>query len=85
MKCIICGTAIYVNNRKICLSCMDDWKNMKSECYDLLELKLGKFSFQNQVQFKKEMKRLENLWRKDKGKYLTEIEILRSWKQPKSN
>lgn len=60
---------------------MDDWKNMKEECFDLLELKLGKFSFQNQVQFKKEMKRLENIWKKDKDKYSTEIEILKTKNQ----
>lgn len=75
MKCIRCGNESYGNSR-ICHSCLNNWLTMRTIAYNALENKLGKFSAQNQVEFKKQMKKLESIWRKDKEKFNSEIERL---------
>jgi len=49
---------------------------MRTEVFNKLQEKYGKFSPQNQEIFKKQMKRLENIWKKDKDKFVFELEKL---------
>lgn len=70
-KCIRCWEEAY--SKKICSACLSSWSDMRIEVYGELEKALGHFSFQNQIVFKKEMKRLEKIWRKDKDKFQQEV------------
>jgi hypothetical protein len=71
MKCIRCGEES--TNKKICYSCLGKWTTMRSEIFDTLQNKYGKFSQENHSLFIKETKRLEKIWKKDKDKFIEEI------------
>lgn len=71
-KCIRCGCETY--RERICRSCMNEWTEMRAKTYNTISKKYGMFSPENQVIFKKEMKRLEKIWRKNKDEWKLEIE-----------
>ena len=74
-KCRKCGEEARVNSR-ICNKCLDDWSNMRIEIFNKLQEKYGKMNQTNHPTFIKETKRLERIWRKDKQKFVTELESL---------
>ena len=74
-KCIRCGKE-NLSASRICRSCLHSWLDMRTEVFNKLQEKYGKFSPQNQEIFKKQMKRLENIWKKDKDKFVFELEKL---------
>lgn len=57
---------------------MKEWTSMRSEIYEALENKMGKFGPANFEPFKKEMKRMDRLWHKDREKYNIELEKIRT-------
>lgn len=72
MKCIRCGGEAF-SGHKICRSCMDDWGEMRTRIFNALQDKYGMLSLITQGVFKRETKRLENLWRKDRDRFEVEI------------
>lgn len=74
-KCIRCGDE-NGNGRRICYSCLGKWTDMRSAVFNELEKKHGKLTQLNHEIYKKEMKRLENIWRKDKDKFAVELGAL---------
>jgi hypothetical protein len=52
---------------------MKEWTNMRSLAWNSIEAKIGKLNPLNHETYKKEMKRLENIWKKDKEKFKKEI------------
>lgn len=72
MKCIRCGGEAF-SGHKICCWCMDDWKEMRTRIFNALQDKYGMLSLITQGVFKRETKRLENLWRKDRDRFEVEI------------
>jgi len=72
MKCIRCGSET-VGSMKICYSCLGKWSEMRETIFNILTKKYGKLSKDNHSIFVKETKRLEKIWRKDKRKFLDEI------------
>jgi len=46
---------------------------MRTEVFNKLQEKYGSLSPKNHEIFKKQMKRLENIWRKDKDKFVVEL------------
>ena len=73
MKCIRCH---YEQDSTICHRCMSSWLDMRVIAYDTLTNKYGTFSQDNDKIFKKEMKRLDNVWRQNKKQFVTEIDNL---------
>ena len=75
-KCIRCGAdAAY---KRICSGCMGRYIDMGTEVFNLATDLYGKHSIETDVQFKQLRKRLEKLWRKDKKKYHSEIQRLKT-------
>jgi len=69
-KCIRCGGEILRNdNRKICRECMGNWRKMRETNYAYCEKTIGKMAGEQFAPFQKEMKRLENIWRRNKEKW----------------
>ena len=75
--CIRCRQLNIFDSRNICLTCMKAWTSMRSEVYEALEIKMGKFGHDNFEPFKKEMKRMDRLWHKDREKYNIELEKIK--------
>lgn len=73
MKCTKCG-GDSINNSRICSYCLGKWTDMRSTVFNELEKKYGILTQVNHEIYKKEMKRLENIWRKDKDKFTVELE-----------
>ncbi len=73
MKCIRCGDDHL--NKRICSSCMKKWTDMRSAIYTQLVIKYGVLTPTNHEAFKKEMKRLEKIWKKDLQKF--DIELIK--------
>jgi hypothetical protein len=74
-KCIRCGQE-NINAGRICPSCLSNWCDMRTEVFNALQLKYGKLSPSNHQFFIKETKRLEKIWRMDKNKFASEIELI---------
>jgi hypothetical protein len=72
--CKRCNQKNIFDNRRICIDCMKEWTNMRSLAWNSIEVKIGKLNPLNHETYKKEMKRLENIWKKDKEKFKTEIQ-----------
>lgn len=70
MKCIRCGLE---QNKKICSSCFTKWSEMRTQAMDFLTNKYGQMTAQNHSIFKTEIKRLENIWRKDPNLFIKKI------------
>lgn len=70
-RCKTCGGDAITG--RICPRCLDEWTAMRSEVHSALQVKLGKLSPQNHEEYKKQMKRLEKIWKKDKEKYKDEL------------
>lgn len=68
MKCIRCGNDVGTA-RRICQSCMGNWLEMRKTAYDFLVSKHGEMTAENHPIFKKEMPRLERIWRKDRNAF----------------
>ena len=71
-KCIRCGDDALTGAR-ICPTCLCNWDDMRTTVFNALQDKYGKLNSQNHKFFIKETKRLERIWRKDKGKFEQEI------------
>lgn len=70
-KCIRCNEDIpSYEDRKICRSCMNDWKQMRATNYSYCEKTIGKMEGEQFAPFQKEMKRLENIWKRNKEKWM---------------
>lgn len=75
MKCIRCGNQT-TGSYRICHTCLDDWGEMRGAVFNALQEKHGKLSPTNHKFFIKETKRLERIWRKDRGQFSIEIDKL---------
>lgn len=76
MKCIRCGEEN--SSGKICHSCMRNWMDMRNAVFNELESKHGAMTPTNHEIYKKEMKRMEKIWRADKDKFQVEFQKLNS-------
>ncbi|HRW22333.1 MAG TPA: hypothetical protein P5509_10190 [Bacteroidales bacterium] len=74
-KCIRCGDDTLTGAR-ICPTCLSNWSDMRTTVFNALQEKYGKLNPQNHKFFIKETKRLERIWRKDKGKFEQEISAM---------
>ena len=70
-KCTKCGDEKVAG---VCHSCLRNWIDMRTVIFNKLTEKYGTLSPTNHELFKKQTKRLENIWRKDKEKFVKEIE-----------
>ena len=75
MKCRKCNNDV-IGNGRICSTCLNEWTNMRALAFTTLTNVHGPMTQSNHPIFKKEMKRLENIWRKDTEKFQCEIEKL---------
>jgi hypothetical protein len=71
--CIRCKEKNIFDNRRICSDCMKEWTTMRTTAFDVLESKYGKMNPENHPTFIKEMKRLENIWKRDKDLFQLEL------------
>ncbi len=76
MKCIRCFERNVIGNGKICYPCLNKFTKMREIIFNALQTKYGTMNKENHDVFKKETKRLENIWRKDEQKFLVEIELI---------
>ena len=74
--CIKCHEKNIYDNSRICVRCMKSWTDMRTSAWASLEPKLGKLSHANLPDYKKEMKRLEKIWRKDPDQFSLELSKL---------
>ncbi len=74
-RCTKCGQDT-IGNGQLCTRCLTNWTEMKGLSYTTLISLHGNMTHSNHYMFKKEMRRLENVWRKDKNKFQEEINIL---------
>jgi len=74
-QCIRCHND--AANGKFCQSCLDNWAEMRTQVFDILQKKYGKMSPENHAIFIKETKRLEKIWRKDKEQFQTELKNIK--------
>ena len=72
MRCK-CGRDAWPN-QQVCPECLKNWTEMRKKAFEFIEQKHGKMTAVNHPIFKKEIKRLEKLWRKDPGKFETELQ-----------
>ena len=70
-KCIRCGEKNIptYENKIICRSCQNDWRKMRSITYAYCEKTIGKMEGENFESFKKEMNKLENIWRRNRDRW----------------
>lgn len=71
--CIRCHEKNIFDNRRVCSGCMKEWTDMRTSAYDFVESKVGKLTPETHETYKKEMKRLEKIWKKDKEQFNLEI------------
>lgn len=71
--CIRCNEKNIFDNRRICQGCLKEWTDMRVSASDYVQSKVGVLSPENHETYKKEMKRLEKIWKKDKEKFKQEI------------
>ena len=71
-KCIRCGKCEAV--KRICYSCLDKWEEMRKAIWDYHETNYGKLTPDNLKVRQKDTKRLERIWKKDKGEFLMEMD-----------
>lgn len=71
--CIRCHQSNIFDNRRVCTSCLTDWSNMRITAANQLEKKFGKLTPDNHEDFKKEMRRLEKIWRKAPDQFEQEL------------
>ena len=57
-KCRKCGRDTYSGGR-LCLSCLDKWKDRRMRAYDQAKAEMGSMSQENLEAFKKRVKKLE--------------------------
>jgi hypothetical protein len=70
-KCIRCGGETH---QRICPFCLSNWCDMRSAIFNKLQEKYGKLNPDNHQFFIKQTKKLESIWRKDKEKFLNELD-----------
>jgi len=82
--CNKCGEELgFIKN--ICSSCFQLWLNMRKLSFIHLENKYGKLNINNRKKIMKEMRRLDNLWHKNKEEYEVEIKKENKNENPKNN